>query len=363
MRPALEFSEELAESSGPGILIEGVPELSRDQLRGGISAMTALFVYWKTPVLPRESENRLAAGTSSLLIPPEEVMTDLSDRRMLWSYAFYATMQELESRLASGIPVLVMVQDKSDDVETRRYMIVVGFIQSAEKLLVHEGKSKPTIYTYGDFKHLWRPVRNWSLIVCPPSRINWEMNPRERLARARFNERTQQWIEAIRDLNILQAEEPGNINIMLAKARIHQKNHDDEEAERQYRLALSIDPLSARAANNLAYMLSVNQTNLVEAERWSRRSLTIEPSNPAYLDTLGTILLAQHRPADAAAVLERAVHRSENLPPASRREIQLRLMRAFIESDQPHLARQIWSDIQRQDPRYQLPADMQDDLR
>lgn len=363
VRPQLEFSEELAASSGPGILIDGVPDLSRDRLNGGISAMSTLFVFWKTPPLPRESENRLAEGTATLLIPPEEVMTDLADRRMLWSYSFYATMQELELRLASGLPVLVMVQDRSDDVDTRRYAVVVGFNQTAQKLLLLEGKSKPTIYSYGDFKRIWRPVRNWTLIVCPSDRINWELSSRERVARARFYERTGQWDEAILDLDELQSGEPGNINIMLAKARIYQSKHRPEEAERLYRMALSIDPLSARAANNLAYMLMSNRGNLTEAEGWSRRALTIEPSNPSYLDTLGSILLAQQRPVEAAAVLERALHRSENLPVAGQREIQLRLIHAFIESDQVHLARQIWSEIQRQDPGFQLPVGLRAALK
>jgi len=363
VRSSREFSEELALGHGPGILIEGVPELSRDRLNSGISAMSALFGFWKTPVLHPESEKRLAVGTASLLIPPEEVMTDLADRRLLWSYSFYATMQELESRLSSGLPLLVMVQDRSDDAATRRYAIVAGFNQSAQKLLVHEGREHPTIYTYGDFKRIWRPVRNWTLVICPVERITWELNPRELVARARFYERTGQWAEAVRDLDAMQSLEPGNINVMLAKARIFLQEKKPKEAEAQFRMALSIDPLSARAANNLAYLLSNNGGSLTEAEGWSRRALTIEPSNPYYLDTLGSILLAQQRPVEAAAILERALHRSENLPQSGQREIQIRLIKAFIESDQVHLARQIWNEIHVQDPGYQLPVDVRDTLK
>ena len=363
VRTQQNFSEELALSPGPGELIEGVPGLTADRANGGIAAMSSLFAFWKTPVLPRESENRLAAGTSSLLIPPEEVMTDLADRRMLWTYAFYATIEEVEARLEAGIPLLVMVQDRGDDSSTRRYMLVVGYIQSAQKVLVHEGSSRPVVYDYGAFKRIWRPVRNWTLVVCPPDRITWPLNERERVARARFYERTGQWTSALVDLDRLQAAQPGNINIMLAKARVFQRAGNPTEAERQYRLALELDPLNARAANNLAYQMMNSGGDLAEAERWSRRALTIEPSNPSYLDTRGAILLLRHRPAEAAAVLERALHRADNLPPASRREIQTRLIQAFVESNQTHLARQIVDDIRRQDPRYVPPAQWRDVLK
>lgn len=353
------FAEELALGPGPGILLTNVPPLRADAAKGGISAIASLFAYWKKPVLSSEAESRLVAAMSSMLIPPEEVMIDLADRRLLWSYSFYATMREVEDRLLSGIPPLVMVQDRGDDTKTRRYMIVIGFNQPAEKVLVHEGGREPRVYTYGEFRAIWKPVRNWTLVLCPPDRIAWTLSARERVARSRFYERVGLWPDALADLDALQQADPDNINILLAQARIHQRARDPAAAEKAYRDALVIDPLSARAANNLAYLLGQQPEQRREAERWARRALTIEPSNPAYLDTLGMILLALDQPAEAAVVLERARHRADNLPPSSRREIELRLIRAFVQSGQPHLARQVWQDLVRMDG----PVDLPDDLR
>ncbi len=358
-RRAPGFAEELALGPGPGILLTNVPPLRVDAAQGGISAVASLFAHWNKPVLSSEAESRLIAAMSAMLIPPEEVMIDLADRRMLWSYSFYATMREVEDRLLSGIPLLVMVQDRGDDTKTRRYMIIIGFNQPAEKLLVHEGGKEPRVYTYAEFRPIWRPVRNWTLVLCPPDQIAWTLSTRERVARSRFYERIGLWSDALADLDALQQADPRNINILLAQARIHQRARDPAAAEKAYRDALVIDPLSARAANNLAYLLGQQPEQRREAERWARRALTIEPSNPAYLDTLGMILLALDQPAEAAVVLERARHRADNLPPSSRREIELRLIRAFVQSGQPHLARQVWQDLVRMDG----PVDLPDDLR
>ena len=146
-RRAPGFAEELALGPGPGILLTNVPPLRVDAAQGGISAVASLFAHWNKPVLSSEAESRLIAAMSAMLIPPEEVMIDLADRRMLWSYSFYATMREVEDRLLSGIPLLVMVQDRGDDTKTRRYMIIIGFNQPAEKLLVHEGGTEPRVWS------------------------------------------------------------------------------------------------------------------------------------------------------------------------------------------------------------------------
>lgn len=353
------FLEDLALSGGPGVVIPGVPPLDSDRANGGISAVASLFRFWKMPPLPRASEDRLAESMDALLVPPEEVMTDLADRRMLWSYSFYATLDEVEVRLLAGVPVLALVQDRADDPSTRRYVVVVGFNREKRLLLLHERGARDRIYEYGEFKRIWRPVRNWCLVICPPDRITWPMSTGEVAERARFHERTGQWRASLADLEQLQRNAPEDIQVMMARARVHQRAGEEAVAVALYREALAIDPLSARAANNLAYLLSATEDQLAEAERWSRRALTIEPSNPHYLDTLGAILLAQRRAAEAAEVLERARHRAANLPPPSRREIEVRLMRAFVASGQGHLARQVLADVKKEDPGFQLPGDLE----
>ncbi len=357
------FQQELAMSpAGSGIIISNVPPMAADRANGGISAMATLFRFWDAPVLSIEEENQLAASMNQLMIPPEDVMVDLADRVHLWTFSFYATFAEVEDRLLAGIPILAMIQDHPADASSRRYVIIFGFIRDGEKLVVREDMMRTTVYGYGEFKRMWRPVRNWCMVICPPERIRWTPSRREQVARALFYERTGQWKSALADLDDLQSRNPENVNIMLAKARIHLREKNTDAAMGLYRNALSIDPVNARAANNLAFVLLESGQDLPEAERWSRRALTIEPSNPLYLDTLGAILLMQEQPAEAAVVLEKARYRSGNLPVTSRREIDVRLMRAFIGSGQAHLARQIRADVLREDPTFEIPADVKDAL-
>lgn len=78
------------------------------------------------------------------------------------------------------------------------------------------------------------------------------------------------------------------------------------EAERELRKLMAEDPLDADAMNSLSYMLAEHGQKLPEAVELAQRALTIEPGNPAYLDTLGWALFKQGKTAEAAASLSKA---------------------------------------------------------
>ena len=62
-----------------------------------------------------------------------------------------------------------------------------------------------------------------------------------------------------------------------------------EEAKKDYRSALEIDPNSDIAANNLAYMLAEEGKELETALKWAQSVKKRHPDNPAFADTLGWV--------------------------------------------------------------------------
>jgi len=357
--PSREFARELESFPDGGIVIEGIKDENRQNAQHGVFALAPLIQFWGRPPLSAE-QMALLTDDPAQMIPVEETMTVLLEERGLWPFAFYGTMDELETRLSAGVPVLVILQNNPALIETRRYVIVSGFNREAKKLLVHDGDSVPTVYTYAQFKRLWRPVRNWMMVVCPPEHVSWEMRIIERVGRARYWERRLDWQSALRDYEAVEQQDPFNTDLMLAKAHALFGSGDIDAAVALYRNVLQIDGLNARAANNLAYSLAESGGDLILAEKMSRRALTIEPSNPSYLDTLGLILLKLKRPKDASVVLEKALYRSENLDRKFQRTITTRLIEAFLDSGQSHLAKQVWSNHQLKDPDYFLPQQLMD---
>jgi tetratricopeptide (TPR) repeat protein len=95
-----------------------------------------------------------------------------------------------------------------------------------------------------------------------------------------------------------------NAHFILGSIYEREKRYDLAEAE--FKKVLSVDPQNGPAANYLGYMLADRGVRLEESVQYIQRALKDDPSNGAYLDSLGWSYLKMHRPVLAEAPLERA---------------------------------------------------------
>jgi len=99
---------------------------------------------------------------------------------------------------------------------------------------------------------------------------------------------------------------------MLGSIYERQKKYD--LAEEQFRKVLAVDPLNDAAANYLGYMLADRGVRLEESIKYIKDALKIEPSNGAYLDSLGWAYHKMNRNDMAQGPLEKAVKLIPNDP-------------------------------------------------
>jgi tetratricopeptide (TPR) repeat protein len=91
-----------------------------------------------------------------------------------------------------------------------------------------------------------------------------------------------------------------------------QKNYD--EAERQFRKVLEANPNNAEVLNNFGYMLADRGVRLEEATSMIQHALKEQPSNGAYLDSLGWAYYKQNKLTEAEEYLRKAVDRESHDP-------------------------------------------------
>ncbi len=84
-----------------------------------------------------------------------------------------------------------------------------------------------------------------------------------------------------------------------------------DAAERELRALVERDPMDATALNALGYLLADRTTRADEAVKLLERALTVDPDNPAFLDSMGWALFKVGKTAEAAEPLRRA---AEALP-------------------------------------------------
>jgi tetratricopeptide (TPR) repeat protein len=96
---------------------------------------------------------------------------------------------------------------------------------------------------------------------------------------------------------------------LTAAGALAEARHDERDAERSYRAALKLDPLSFDAASRLFDLL--NRTGrAADAEAPLARAATLAPDSARHLALIGNLRIALHDPAGAEIALSRAMELS-----------------------------------------------------
>jgi tetratricopeptide (TPR) repeat protein len=109
---------------------------------------------------------------------------------------------------------------------------------------------------------------------------------------------------------------------------------DRAEARKMFESVLRDQPGQVGAANDLAFLLAEDATDLPLAQRYAERAVRLQPS-PETLDTLGYVKLRQGAAEEAVGLFERALARQPEYATA-----RYHLALALIEKGEPVAARQ-----------------------
>ena len=125
-----------------------------------------------------------------------------------------------------------------------------------------------------------------------------------------------------------------------------------------FRAALLVEPDNPQILNNLAYAILNGNGELMTALRHATKAVQLEPENPLYLETLGSINLRLGDAVTAAKCFEHAWAGATKLPPEIQVPIMDQLVRAWLAADRADLAWQVAQTRQRNFPQFRFPKDL-----
>ena len=97
------------------------------------------------------------------------------------------------------------------------------------------------------------------------------------------------------------------LDLAFRRGDMYEHQKDFDQAEKQFRVVLNMDPDNANALNYLGYMLADRDVRLDEAQQLIAKALDLEPDNGAYLDSLGWLYYRQNHLDQAAQKLQQAL--------------------------------------------------------
>jgi len=116
---------------------------------------------------------------------------------------------------------------------------------------------------------------------------------------------------------LARATNPRSTNALLyfQLGAAYERNGQFGQAATCFKKAIAAEPDFAEALNYLGYMWAEHGQNLREARKLIERALKLDPTNAAYLDSLGWVLFKQNRPHHALKYILRAAELSEKPDP------------------------------------------------
>ncbi len=221
----------------------------------------------------------------------------------------------VERELLDGRPVLLMlqvIQAPGKSYDFFHYVVLDGIDTDSRLVRVQFGDRKARWVRFDRLENAWKGGGHAQIIIAPK-------DPAAEALRAAVTlESSGKHADAAASYRRILNDHPRSVIAWTNLGNAEMQLGNKAEAEKAFRKALEIDPGSADALNNLAWLL-YEQQRLEEAEQLAHRAVAAPaPDEWMRLDTLAHIQLARGACNDALQAWERAL---EDVPPGSRAEI------------------------------------------
>lgn len=130
---------------------------------------------------------------------------------------------------------------------------------------------------------------------------------------------------------------PEDIDFLYARSIVFGMLNKPSEAERDLRSILVLDPNNANALNALGFTLANQPSRVKEALPFLQKALSLNPDNPAFLDSMGWLMYKMGRMQEAVTMLDKAYKISGN------NEIAAHLGEVLWLSGKKDAARAVWN--------------------
>ena len=120
--------------------------------------------------------------------------------------------------------------------------------------------------------------------------------------------------QILADLSFRRVEElsPNSWRVHHLRAEAHRQRQDDEEAVKEYRLAIKLKPDEAELYRSLGLLYFLDNT-LEEAQEAFAKALDLDPGNARSLYFMGRLFVTKQQPEEAVPFLEAALRLDPNL--------------------------------------------------
>lgn len=130
---------------------------------------------------------------------------------------------------------------------------------------------------------------------------------------------------------------PEDVDFLYARSVVYGLMNKPAEAEKDLRAILAVDPNNANALNALGFTLANQPSRIKEALPFLQKALSLNPENPAFLDSMGWLMYKMGKTQEAITMLDKAYKISGDS------EIAAHLGEVLWNSGKKEAAKEVWT--------------------
>jgi len=217
-------------------------------------------------------------------------MLGATRRSGLVAYTLAPKTEDLLREVAAGTPVVVLLNLGFNLLPVWHYSVVVGYDLEKHEVIVRTAGRRRDEWSFSFLEYFWRESDYWSMIALPPGRVPATAEEAKFAAAVAALEQAGKPGEARQSYRALLERWPDDQAGLIGLGNVEYALKNLAGAERAFRRASEVQPPSAAAFNNLAYVLA-EQGRLGEAEIAAQRAVALAgPLLPQSQKTLEEIM-------------------------------------------------------------------------
>ena len=147
--------------AGDSIIIENVPFFPQEDFQCGPASLAMVLNHRGVHVAPDDIAKEIFSESAGGTLTIDMVL--YAQKRGLSAFQYKGSMEELKESIASGYPVIVLVDYGYSLYKRNHYMVVKGY--NKHGVIVNSGRNKDKFIAEKDFLKTWEKTNFWTLII------------------------------------------------------------------------------------------------------------------------------------------------------------------------------------------------------
>ncbi|MBA3022523.1 MAG: PA2778 family cysteine peptidase [Gammaproteobacteria bacterium] len=252
--PPAALSEDMAAALPRQIELSEVPFFAQEDYQCGPAALAMVMKHAGLAVDPEvlKPEVYLPGREGSLQVE----MMGATRRHGLVAYQMSPVLGEVLEEVARGTPVVVLQNLALDWYPVWHYAVVIGYDLNKKEVILRSGRERDQRISLVAFENTWARSAHWAMVAMPPEKVPYTATESRYVAAVNAFGKVGQ-LPASR-LAYLSAKKrwPDSLGVSIGLGNIAYLMKRMDEAEAEFRAAVTAHPDSVAALNNLAQTLS-----------------------------------------------------------------------------------------------------------